>query len=282
MTAKKGMLWKSPWGRRKGVSPQSPVNMWFFNLGADTFADFWNYEAPLVAPSFSQGPMPLWFGFACVTTTATAFGAAFAVTAGTGLPDGLFASVAAFLTETVSPGDTENQQLIVLTCNDAESPFMLPGTGLPASTGVLNYDWDTVTVGLVTVVSEGAGARVTFYVDNVQAFSVATVAPYAVPASVLKIFGTLDPIFPSVNGVAGGAFALTAAEIDQWFKDTRNNAEVAAIAGKTSDRWTATSAAPLAPGILPNLNGGQALIATANGVPTFAPTNNLVSVAFNY
>ena len=284
------MQWKSPWRRRSGgLVDQPPVNMWFFNLaGDDDGANYWRYLAGAVSPSFADAPLPFWFGMVFYGAAA---GPVAQMEAGSGFGDGAILRATNLLTDTLANADTENQvlQLVVqqsisvpplLPTYDTFNNFTVPGTG------VLTFNWLTVTVVLVRVTPVVGGFNVEPWVDNIVQPSETVLNPYVPPATALFLGGATGAagagVGPSLHGVVGGAGAPTDAEVHTWFETVRNGAEIVEIPGLTTDLWSAAAAAPLAPALLPNLAGGQALTLTAVGAPGVAATNTQVAVSFNY
>lgn len=155
------------------------------------------------------------------------------------------------------------------------------GFGISAEVSPLGADFRSI-VSLITCVPDGLGNNVLkLYVDGVYKSQVTL--PYVSSGNPMRM-GTPNVLGknPLVHGWVGGNSLLTNSEIKQWFISSRYNLEIAEIPGKTSDRITATSVAPLAPATLPNLAGGQSMDYVVNVLPDPVVRNVLVPVTFAY
>jgi len=139
-------------------------------------------------------------------------------------------------------------------------------------------------VSLLTVEPDGLGNDIiSFYVDGSLVLQqIGSYSPIPSFVRMRTVNQAGDVPQPYVHGWAGGNALPTVDEIEQWFFDSRYNMEIAAIPGKTSDRFSATSVQPTAPGVLPNLAGGQVMNYVVDNPPDPVAQNVLLNVTFAY
>lgn len=269
MTRLRGMLWKTPWKRNRPEVASVPVPMWFFTRfgpSGNGFTPNSDYRMPAPSPVPGDSGAPFWIGTIGLADIAGAPGI---TNQYAGASSGFNWGVASQFLRSFA-GDPG-----VLSGEGGT------GIGLSAQVPVLGASLRAV-VTLITSVPDGFGNNTTrLYVDGV--FKSQVTGPYVFAPGILSmgtpnVFGAQ----PGIHGWAGGNALPTPAEIQQWFLSSRYNLEIAAIPGKTSDRFSATSVAPAVPAVLPNLAGGQVMNYTVNVLPDPGALNLLVNVTFGY
>lgn len=250
MTASKGMLWKTAWKRRTGgFAQQPPVDMWFIHA---------TYKAAAAAPSFTQGPVPFWFGFIGLGTPGG--GSHPIVDAQVVDTNGIFIEYEdivgesdEFLIFNVNPTNGFNETL-----RDTVDPLV------PYVSGV------TPTVGFVYVYQDPSNPAQNLFQIWVDGQWIATQSgpPYVAATNGILLEGLF-------NGLVGGVGSLTQQDIVNWFSNVKQQLQVVPAPGMT-DIWSATAVAPVAPAVFPNGGSGQSLNQTVPG------TNTLLPVIFNY
>lgn len=292
MTARKGMLWKTPWRRRTGgLVNQPPVEMWFFDLsGAVSPAtDSWEFISPAAVPTFAAGPGPFWLGLVCRVTdvpnpTVGATEQGFLRQFSSPPSAGVFLRVTANRTTTYAPGDTENADVTATSVGFfGLVRSFLPRPGLGGQGVLLNYDWSCVTVALVQITPQGGTTLLDAWLDNVYLGQQSHATAYAPANTSIRLGGGRYTVNgPTLHGAVGGTGLLTASQVETWFQQVKSGAQIVGIPGQTTDLWSAAAVQPLVPNPLPNLAGGQNLNLTAFGTPIGPPSNVLVPVSFNY
>lgn len=270
MTRLRGMLWKTPWKRNRPEVASVPVPMWFFSRFGRTGGIFPSseYQTPASSPAPGDGLPPFWIGM-------------------------IGAFDLALARQTIVPGQNvfvrrgwvmrDFMSSIVGSVNALEARGQAGTTSIVQSfVPQIGADIRAI-VSLMTVEPDGANVKTSLYVDGVlfaQQVGAYTASPFQVVMSGEEV-ETSSPQ-PYIHGWAGGNALPTLAEIQQWFLDSRYNLEIAAIPGKTSDRFSATSVAPAAPAALPNLAGGQVMNYVVNVPPDPVALNTLLNVTFAY
>lgn len=259
----KGTAWKTPWRRRRPqVPPTTLTGVWAFNAFQNGGTA--RYELPLVAPAPAR-TLPFWVGMlAVVSDPASALSPL-----NVGNSDGTRGIImSAFSGVDQAPGPFSRiTELIIQEAPVDAFHIVKPGLGTARQAIACLLEAHAIS---------GTEYIVNYWVDKFVAAARNRNSPYN--ATTVAFF--MRPNGYALNGVAAGNIQPTEAEIAAWFEATKAAGEVQAISGKTSDRWTATSAAPLVPDPLPNLAGGQVADLMTVAVPV--PVNTLFQVAFGY
>lgn len=268
MTRLRGMIWKTPWSRKRTPVASVPVPMWFFsNFGAGGSGVIPNstYHFAAAAPAPGATGIPFWVGQV----------SAFDVT-----QVGLVQSQVGF----VNRGWENIGRLLSFNSANSLETEVQAGPSLLEQPPTLGATLRAI-VSLMTVEPVGPDTQLSLYVDGTLRKSFVFPGTYMPPVALLNMAAfslPTDPVPPYIHGWAGGGSVPTVEEIQQWFLDTRYNTEVADIPGKTTDRISATSVAPLAPPVLPNLAGGQPMTYVVPVPPDPVAINSLINVTFAY
>jgi len=267
MTAKHGTQWKTSWRRQK-PNAVSQYPMWFFNSFGVNLNGAPKAQYQMSDPATGDGVAPFWVGLVAAVDVAI----------------GPNESYTGFVGRTARWN---------VGAGNGGSGIRANGTTVAGGSST-DHIWASganirAVVVLMTVEPNpsGPGSVTKIYIDSKAPLVDVDPATYTPGPPTLTTFLTrVQPAVPLVgayiNGWAGGNFALTTAEIGQWFADVRANLETAAIPGKTSDRFSATSVAPTRPAVLPNLAGGGPMTYAVTQVPDPVALNTLVPVTFAY
>lgn len=258
----RGMLWKTPWKRRRPLTPQVPVSIRAFTeFRADDF-NFWEYQQPLVTPTIGE-TAPYWVGMLAASGVLQSPG-----TGGNIYATGVWQM---FL------GSNNLNPLI---------QYAVQTDLYPAYSG----EYETVigpafaSVILLHLYPTNGGLSTTreVWVDGALKEKVEGGGFFPNPSSVVARPGGIRQYMSSWGG---GNAQLTSDEIQSWFRRTRVAREVQSIPGKTLDIFRASSVPEgAAPATLSNLGGagGQDMDLTEQGVAQIQPLNINVDVIFNY
>lgn len=260
----RGMLWKTPWKRKRTLAPQLPVSIRAFTEffdGSQPF-DFWEYRQPLVNPTIGQ-TAPYWVAM---------LGAAGVLQSpGTGGSTYLTNVWQMFLgSDPVEPKISYNVQTDLYPTYQGEYETIIG----PVFASVILLHFYPLSGGL--------GTAREVWVDGALKERIEGGSFFANPAPVVARPAGIRQYLSSWGG---GNAQLTHEEIVSWFRRTRVAREVQEISGKTLDIFRASSVpAGAAPALLPNLAGagGQNMELDVQGDPQFTPLNVDVDVIFNY
>jgi hypothetical protein len=267
------MLWKTPWKRNRVPVASVPVPMWFFtNFGSTGILPGSAYEFPAPSPSPGDAASPFWVGMIGAMDLAAAK-----------LNN---VSIHESLVSRGTPGSWSLRDAMASVgglISFLEARASAAGTSFIQPVPQIGADIRAI-VSLLTVEPDGLGNDIlSFYVDGslvLQQIGSYSPLPNLVRMRTVEQVGVVPQ--PYVHGWAGGNALPTVDEIKQWFFDSRYNMEIAAIPGKTSDRFSATSVQPTAPGVLPNLAGGQVMNYVVDTPPDPVAQNVLLNVTFAY
>lgn len=262
----RGMLWKTPWKRRKPVVTPYPVSMWFFtNFGVPGSGFFPNsiYQFAALSPATGESGPPFWVGLVGAIAEPVPVGPDLSAYVGQG---------GSANTGNWGLGSTGSSASTDITTESyaagASASYVSPSLGATVR----------AVVSLATFTSDGTNTTVRLWVDGFPvAQEVATIVP---PAPGLVFMGASSPEY--IHGWAGGNVLPTNDEIRAWFKATKANLEIAEIPGKTLDRFSATSVQPLAPNPLPTLGTGQSMSYVTPVGPDPGILNSYINVSFGY
>lgn len=258
----RGMLWKTPWKRKRPLAPQVPVSIRAFTEFFDDDFNFWEYRQPLGTPTIGE-TAPYWVGMLAASGVLQ------------------------------SPGTDGNSYLTNVWQMFFGSNALYPLIQYNVQTNlytVYSGEYETIvgpvfaSVILLQLYPTNGGLSTTreIWVDGALKEKVEGGGFFPNPAAVVARPGGIRQYLSSWGG---GNAQLTSAEIQSWFRRTRVAREVQAISGKTLDIFQASSV-PVgnAPALLPNLGGagGQDMDLTEQGVAQIQPQNVDVDVIFNY
>lgn len=264
MTWLRGMQWKTSWRRERPATPPTTLTgVWAFNAFQNGGVS--EYQLPLVTPAPAR-TLPFWVGMLAVVTDPASPLSAVII----GNNDGAAGINMTALFGAIAGPPAPNGRRSDLTLQQA--PSLTSIVTKPA----LGTARQAVVVLIEAHAISGTQYVVNYWFDKFVALTLIRTLPFTASAAIWR----MQPNGYALNGVAAGITEPTYDEIQTWFDSTKAQGEVRPIAGKTSDRWTATSVQPLVPAVLPNLGGGQAANFVTLGGPPGA--NTLFQVAFGY
>lgn len=253
MTAKKGMLWKTPWNRGRGTPIPNPLNkMWFFSAFEQDLSNIVRYETAADLTILGAS-LPFWYAVVGI-----------------------------------NPGnqyvDSANILQTPYARSDSSRVYANGGSGGVGYTIELPVPSTLFLGALFVIVKEvGTDFGVRSILNDQAADWVTAASPFPPgPPSPLVLYPGVAA--GGLHGFAGGAGEPTLDQVHQWFADLKDTGVIPAIAGMTSHRYTAANTPGTVPAVLTNLGSegaGQNMdLTVVSGAPV--PVNQQLSVRYNW